>query len=87
VAGFILDISSLTFFNLKISKTFLPSVLVSVYHPCIMKYSLCLAASAFCDTEVVAFLSRMFALDMNENERRALEGIATEIEPVRRRSA
>jgi len=45
-----------------------------------MKYSIGLAALAFCATEVVAFPSRMFDLGMNEEEKRALAGIAATIE-------
>jgi hypothetical protein len=45
-----------------------------------MKYSLCLAALAFCATEVVAFPSKMFDLSISEEEKRALAGISAAIE-------
>jgi hypothetical protein len=70
VAGFILDITSPTLSNLKMSKNFPLSVLASVYHSSIMKYLLCLAALAFCSTKAVAFPSRMFDMDINEMKRR-----------------
>ena len=45
-----------------------------------MKYSLCLAALAFCATEVVAFPSRMFDMSMTEEEKRTISEIAATIE-------
>lgn len=45
-----------------------------------MKYLSCLAALAFFATEIVAFPSHMFDLNINEEEKRELAGIAAAIE-------
>jgi hypothetical protein len=45
-----------------------------------MKYLLCLTALAVFATEVVAYPSRMFNLDMSEQEKRALSDLAAQIE-------
>ena len=45
-----------------------------------MQYSLCVAALAFCATEVIAFPSRMFDLSMSEDEKRTIAEIANTIE-------
>jgi hypothetical protein len=45
-----------------------------------MKNFLCLAALALSATEVAAFPSRMFDVSMNEEEKRAIAGIAAKIE-------
>ena len=45
-----------------------------------MRPSLCLAALAFCVTEVIAFPSRMFDMSMSEEEKRTIAEIAATIE-------